>query len=63
MKKQWTDDPVTYEGRFYCCEKVSFTPKPVQRPHPPLRVAGASPAAVLRAAQHGDAFHPEEPKT
>ena len=60
MKRLWADDPVTYEGRFYSCEGVSFAPKPVQRPHPPLWVSGMSRAAVRRAAQHGDAFHPVE---
>ena len=60
MKKLWADDPVTYQGRFYSCKDVSFTPKPVQRPHPPLWVAGRSPAAIRRAAQFGDAFHPVE---
>ncbi|MCY4453205.1 MAG: LLM class F420-dependent oxidoreductase [Immundisolibacterales bacterium] len=60
MKRLWADDPVSYEGRFYSCENVSFGPKPVQRPHPPLWVAGGSPAAIRRAAQFGDAFHPVE---
>jgi len=60
MKQLWADDPVTYRGRFYSCEGVSLTPKPVQRPHPPLWVAGGSGAALRRAAEHGDAFHPVE---
>ena len=60
MTKLWADDPVSYSGRFYSCENVSFAPKPVQRPHPPLWVAGASPAAFRRAARYGDAFHPVE---
>ena len=60
MKKLWADDPVTYEGRYYACKDVSFAPKPVQRPHPPLWVAGGSHAAIRRAAQYGDAFHPVE---
>ena len=60
MKRLWADDPVSYAGRFYSCENVSFGPKPVQRPHPPLWVAGGSPTAIRRAAQFGDAFHPVE---
>ena len=58
MKKLWADDPVTYEGRFYACEGAAFAPKPVQRPHPPIWIAGASRPACRRAAQFGDAFHP-----
>ena len=60
MKKLWANDPVTYEGRFHSCKDVWFSPKPVQRPHPPLWVAGGSQAAIRRAARHGDAFHPVE---
>ena len=60
MKELWADDPVTYEGRFHSCRDVWFSPKPVQRPHPPLWVAGGSPAAIRRAARYGDAFHPVE---
>ena len=44
------DDPVTYKGRFYSCEDAAFAPKPVQRPHPPIWVAGASRPACRRAA-------------
>lgn len=58
MKKLWSDDPVTYKGRFYSCENASFTPKPVQRPHPPIWMAGASRPAYRRAARYADAFLP-----
>ena len=58
MKRLWADDPVTYEGRFYSCENAAFAPKPVQRPHPPIWVAGASRPACRRAAQYAEAFHP-----
>ena len=58
MKMLWAEDPVTYKGRFYSCEDAAFSPKPVQRPHPPIWVAGASRSACRRAARYGEAFHP-----
>ena len=58
MKTLWAEDPVTYKGRFYSCEDASFSPKPVQRPHPPIWVAGAGRPACRRAARYGEAFHP-----
>ena len=58
MKKLWAEDPVTYKGRFYSCEDAAFSPKPVQHPHPPIWVAGASRPACRRAARYGEAFHP-----
>ena len=52
MKKLWTDEPVTYKGRFYSCEDASFAPKPVQgarirRSGSPARAA--PPAAAPRS--------------
>lgn len=36
----WTRDPFSFDGRQYRLASCSFTPKPVQRPHPPLIVGG-----------------------
>lgn len=36
----WTRDPFTHEGRHYHLRDCSFTPRPVQQPHPPLIVGG-----------------------
>lgn len=36
----WTQDPFSHEGRSYRLRECSFTPKPLQRPHPPLIVGG-----------------------
>ncbi len=58
MKKLWVDDPVTYEGAFYSVKDCYFSPKPVQSPHPPIWIAGASRPAYRRAARFGDVFHP-----
>lgn len=58
MKKLWADDPVTYKGRYYSCENASFTPKPVQHPHPPIWLAGSSRAAYRRAARYAETFLP-----
>jgi hypothetical protein len=33
-------------------------PRPVQRPHPPLRVGGNSKRAIRRAVELGDAWYP-----
>ena len=38
----WTQDNVTYEGRFYRVRDLSLDPKPAQRPHPPIWIGGGT---------------------
>lgn len=57
MKAAWSDEPkVTFHGRFRQLDNIPIQPKPVQRPHPPIWFGGQAPAALARAARHGDAF-------
>jgi natural product biosynthesis luciferase-like monooxygenase protein len=37
--KAWSDEPVTFAGKFRSLKDVNVIPKPVQRPHPPIYVA------------------------
>jgi alkanesulfonate monooxygenase SsuD/methylene tetrahydromethanopterin reductase-like flavin-dependent oxidoreductase (luciferase family) len=57
-KTLWTQEPATLQGRYYQFKDARFGPKPVQRPHPPILIAGHSPAALRRAARFGDGWHP-----
>jgi probable F420-dependent oxidoreductase len=57
-KTLWTQEPATFQGRYYQFKDAHFGPKPVQRPHPPILIAGHSPAALRRAARIGDGWHP-----
>ena len=57
MKAAWSDEPrVTFHGRFRQVDNLPITPKPVQRPHPPIWFGGHAPAALARAVRVGDAF-------
>jgi probable F420-dependent oxidoreductase len=56
MKALWTEPEVTFEGRFWQLEGAALEPKPFQKPHPPLWFGGRHPAALRRAARHGDGF-------
>jgi alkanesulfonate monooxygenase SsuD/methylene tetrahydromethanopterin reductase-like flavin-dependent oxidoreductase (luciferase family) len=53
MRGAWKDGPLTYKGRFYDIRGVDVTPKPVQKPEPPLWMAATSEAAARRAARFG----------
>ena len=57
MKAAWSDElRVTFHGRFRDVDGLPFSPKPVQRPRPPIWFGGLVPKALARAVRHGDAF-------
>ena len=52
--KAFTRDPFTHEGRWWSFpEPRALTPKPVQRPHPPIFVSASSVATHRGAAELG----------
>ncbi|GAY13590.1 LLM class flavin-dependent oxidoreductase [Mycobacterium sp. shizuoka-1] len=57
MKAAWSDEPrVSFHGRFRDVDDLPVSPKPVQRPHPPIWFGANAPRAIARAVRHGDAF-------
>jgi probable F420-dependent oxidoreductase len=56
MKRLWTEDRVTSDGRFSHLEKISMEPKPVQKPHPPIWFGGRADAVFQRAVELGDGY-------
>ncbi|HEY2437505.1 MAG TPA: LLM class flavin-dependent oxidoreductase [Solirubrobacteraceae bacterium] len=56
MKACWTQSEITFEGRFWQLEGATMTPKPVQKPHPPIWLGGSHPGAVRRAVRRADGF-------
>jgi probable F420-dependent oxidoreductase len=58
IKQLWTEDDVTFEGRYYQVEHARIEPKPVTQPHVPLWLGGWGELALKRAAELGDAWVP-----
>ena len=56
LRRLWTQDKVTYEGRFYRLQDVALNPTPVQRPCVPLWMGGAHENALRRAAELADGW-------
>jgi alkanesulfonate monooxygenase SsuD/methylene tetrahydromethanopterin reductase-like flavin-dependent oxidoreductase (luciferase family) len=54
----WTQEEVTFEGKYYGVKGLKIEPRPVSRPHPPLWVGGWGELSLRRAAQWGDAWLP-----
>jgi probable F420-dependent oxidoreductase len=57
MKALWTGGEARFAGRHYQLPPVRTGPRPAQRPHPPLWIAGNSSVAIDRAARLGDGWH------
>jgi probable F420-dependent oxidoreductase len=56
MKALWTEQQVTFDGRFWQVDGAAMEPKPFQKPHPPVWFGAAHPAALRRAVRDGDGF-------
>jgi probable F420-dependent oxidoreductase len=57
MRRLWTEDLVTFKGKFHTLVDVNMLPVPVQRPIP-IWFGGSSDAVVKRAARIGDGWMP-----
>ena len=58
MKRLWSEERVTHEGRFYRVNDVALRPKPHRRPHPDVWFGGHSKAALRRVARLGEGWLP-----
>ena len=57
LKRLWSEDLVSFEGRFHSLKQVNILPAPVQRPIP-VWFGGSSDAVIKRAAKLGDGWMP-----
>jgi probable F420-dependent oxidoreductase len=54
----WAPGKVSFSGRFVAFADMHVSPKPLQQPHPPIWVGGASDAALRRAAAFAAVWQP-----
>ncbi|MGD9764131.1 MAG: LLM class flavin-dependent oxidoreductase [Candidatus Binatia bacterium] len=59
VRRLWTEENVTFHGKHFHLNGVNLTPKPAQRPAPPIWVAAKKRHAVELAAQVGDCWYPD----
>jgi len=53
VRRAWTEERVTFEGRFFQIRDVQVLPRPIQKPHPPIWAAAVSPDSFERLARKG----------
>jgi natural product biosynthesis luciferase-like monooxygenase protein len=54
IKRLWTEERVSHDGRFWRFKDVHSMPRPLQQPHPPIWIAAiASEESFVNAAKNG----------
>jgi alkanesulfonate monooxygenase SsuD/methylene tetrahydromethanopterin reductase-like flavin-dependent oxidoreductase (luciferase family) len=53
IQAAWTDDALSFDGRFFKIPGVVVNPKPMQKPHPPVYIAASSTEGVELASRMG----------
>jgi probable F420-dependent oxidoreductase len=57
IKALWTQEQPAFEGRHVSFGGIQARPRPLQQPHPPFIVGGASPPALRRAVTKGNGWY------
>ncbi len=56
MIKAWTTESFSFSGKHYQLKDLSVTPKPFQKPHPPIWFGASTKGGFRRAAKWGSAL-------
>lgn len=61
VKGMWTEDVFSYVGRYYEIKDAVCNPKPLQKPHPKIMLAGRGEKLMLKViAKYADAWNIDE---
>jgi len=54
IKRIWTQEKASFQGKYYAMRELISYPKPVQKPHPPIWIGGKDKRLLEIAARHAD---------
>ena len=52
-----SQDVSSYHGKFYKLDGATMSPRPIQKPRPPIMVAAMGPRMLRQAARHADIWN------
>src|SRR5215472_10633502 len=53
IRQAWASERLTFQGKYVHVQDVQVFPRPVQKPHPPIRIAANSPETYTIAGRMG----------
>ena len=56
VKRAWTEETFSFDGKYYHFENVRLVPKPYHNPHPPIRIAANHEDTFVSAGRQGYAI-------
>lgn len=62
IKRLWTENNVSYEGKYFQLKNATLEPKPVQKPYPPIWVGGSSDRILKLIAELANGWIPVLPR-
>jgi F420-dependent oxidoreductase-like protein len=57
IRALWTQDSVSFDGRYFRVQDALANPKPLQRPHPPIVIGAEKPKMLRVVARHADEWN------
>jgi alkanesulfonate monooxygenase SsuD/methylene tetrahydromethanopterin reductase-like flavin-dependent oxidoreductase (luciferase family) len=57
IKKMLTENQASFEGRHYSINDAKCSPKPIQKPHPPIWIGGGGKKTLQLVAKYADGWN------
>ena len=57
IKKMLTENQASFEGRHYTIKDAKCSPKPIQKPHPPIWIGGGGKKTLQLVAKYADGWN------
>jgi alkanesulfonate monooxygenase SsuD/methylene tetrahydromethanopterin reductase-like flavin-dependent oxidoreductase (luciferase family) len=57
IKKMLTENQASFEGKYYTIKDAKCSPKPIQKPHPPIWIGGGGKKTLKLIAKYADSWN------